>query len=105
MNSDDNYQRQWALVLKCLFDIEDENNNKVLERAEFDRFIIATLSVTLQPAKVQAETTREKLDNTWNAMTAVGQDPNIVSWNDYMEVHQIIDIWIQGGLLLWELEN
>ena len=104
MNSDPDFQRQWAMLTKSLFDIEDENNNKVLERAEFDRFIIATMSATLNPTKVSIETTREKLDNTWNAMTAVGQDPNIVTWNDYMYISQIIDIWTQGGLLMWELE-
>ena len=81
------------MLTKSLFDLEDDNNNKVLERTEFDRFIIATMSATMNPAKVQLESTREKLDNTWNAMTAVGNDPNIVSWNNYMTICQIIDIW------------
>ena len=52
MNSDKDFQRQWAMLVKSLFDLEDDNNNKVLERTEFDRFIIATMSATLAPARV-----------------------------------------------------
>ena len=42
MKNDVDYARHWVVTMKSLFDIEDENNNRILERNEFDRFIMAT---------------------------------------------------------------
>ena len=105
MKNDEAFAKQWVICMKNLFDIEDENNNRILERHEFDRFIRASTAAIMSPARVASETTEEKLDNTWNAMKAVGSNPDGVSWNDFCEIHHIIEIWIDGGLLLWELEQ
>ena len=38
-------------------------------------------------------------------MTAIGGRQDGVSWNDFCEIHHIVEIWSDGGLLLWELEK
>ena len=41
----------------------------------------------------------------WEAYTSLGNDPRSVSWDEFCEVQHIIQVWAEGGLLLWELEK
>ena len=52
MKNDPDFAKQWVVAMKNLFDIEDENNNKILERHEFDRFIVSSSAAIMQPARV-----------------------------------------------------
>ena len=57
MKNDADFAKQWVVAMKNLFDIEDENNNKILERAEFDKFIMSSSAAIMNPARVGNETT------------------------------------------------
>ena len=57
MKNDADFAKQWVVAMKNLFDIEDENNNKILERAEFDKFIMSSNAAIMNPARVGNETT------------------------------------------------
>ena len=54
---DPDFAKQWVVAMKNLFDIEDENNNKILERHEFDKFIMASTAAIMNPSRVASETT------------------------------------------------
>ena len=41
----------------------------------------------------------------WEAFTCLGDNPKAVTWDDFCEVQHIIQVWADGGLLLWELEK
>ena len=41
----------------------------------------------------------------WRAFTAMGDSRKHVTWEEFCEVQHIIQVWADGGLLLWELEK
>ena len=49
--------------------------------------------------------TPDKLNVRWNAFNSLGDNPEAVSWDDYCEIQHIIQVWADGGLLMWELER
>ena len=41
----------------------------------------------------------------WRAYTSLGETTKHVTWDEYCEVQHILQVWAEGGLLLWELEK
>ena len=51
MQKDEEYAKVWILTIKELFDLEDQNNDKTLQKDEFTKFISTLQLVVLSPAR------------------------------------------------------
>ena len=104
MGTDIDFAKQWVLCIKSLFEIEDVNNDGVLQRDEFNKFSRSAISVMVPLNKIARETTTEKLNIHWNAMKCMSPG-EVVTWNDFVKVYQIVELWIHSGKLLADLEE
>ena len=79
--------------MKELYDVEDVNNDKLLQREEFHRFWQQYKQATVPEARHEAELSQRKTTAAWDAMRTISDDKFSVSWGDFMTSMQILNSW------------
>ena len=104
MHKDEEFAKVWILTVKQLFDLEDQNGDKTLQKEEFTKFISTIQLIMLSPERAATQNAPQVIDRAWNALKdfTPGED---VNWNDFMRMQQIIQCWSDSGLLMHELDK
>ena len=104
MQNDPEYAKVWIHTLKELYELEDVNGDKQLQKDEFEKFWQTLVTILYSPDRALSESTPEKIDRAWAALKHFS-DGEVVTWDDFMKSHQIIMAWCDAGLLMHELEK
>ena len=54
--------------------------------------------------KIIQATSGEILETYWEAMSSLTPGES-VNWHDFVRTYQILELWIEHGKLLWDLEQ
>ena len=104
LSTDEEFAMVWIATVRQLFDVEDVNGDKTLQKDEFFKFMTTIKLIMLNPDRAAAQNSPEKIERAWNALKdfTEGED---VNWNDFMKMQQVIQCWCEGGLLMHELDK
>ena len=105
MATDVEYTKVWIATIKQLFDVEDQNNDKTLQKDEFAKFMSTVQLIMLSPERAATQNSPEIIDRAWNAMKNFTLGEDDVSWADFMKMQQIVQCWCDSGLLMHELDK
>ena len=86
METDVEYTKVWIATIKQLFDVEDQNNDKTLQKEEFAKFMSTVQLIMLSPERAAKQNSPEIIDRAWNAMKNFTMGEDDVSWNDFMRM-------------------